>query len=175
VNEGIYAVASFQHPVLFSKITLIWCPADTLTIKEYRIEIENLFNEVLTTYVTTNTYYEFDLTDETLQGETALLVQIKSNEANSKFKSAPILLKKGSPTSIDQEHVLEDKLNSNSRDPKYWTEIGDECASKKFLYNAMHAYYKAMINSSETIYRDKFIEFVTTEFNADQNFIRCLN
>lgn len=175
VNEGIYTVTSFSHPVLFSKVTLLWCPADTLTIKEYRIEIENMFAEVLTTYVTTNTYYELDLTDETLQGETALLVQIKSNEQNSTFKSAKILLKKGSQKSIDQEHVLEGKLNSNSTDPKYWTEIGDECARKKFLYSALHAHYKAMMNSNETIYRDKFNEFVKTEFNADPDFIRCFN
>lgn len=175
IHEGIYTVASFQHPVLFSKVTLLWCPDDTITIKEYRIEIENMFNDLLTSYLTTNTYYELDLTDETLQGETALLVRIKSNEPNSTFKSGQILLKKGSPKSIDQERVLEHKLYSNSRDPKYWTEIGDECASKKFLYSALHAYYKAMINSQEAIYKDKLIEFVTTAFNADQNFIRCLN
>jgi hypothetical protein len=129
----------------------------------------------LTTCVTTNTVYELDLTDETLQGETALLVRIKSNEPNSTFKSAQILLKKGSPKGIDQEHVLEGKLKSNSTDPKYWTEIGDECASKKFLYSALHAYYKAMNNSNETIYRDKFNEFVKTEFNADPDFLRCFN
>jgi hypothetical protein len=175
VNEGIYTVTSSQHPVLFSKVTLLWCPADTLTIKEYRIEIENMFADVLTTYVTTNTYYELDLTDEVFQDQIALLVQIKSTETNSKFKSEKILLKKVSQKNIDQERVLEDKLNSNSRDPKYWTEIGDECATKKFLYSALHAYYKAMINSSETIYRDKFNEFVKTEFNADPDFIRCFN
>ncbi len=173
-NEGIYTLTSFQHPILFSKVTLLWCP-DTLTIKEYRIDIENMFDEVLTTYVTTNTYYELDLTDETLQGEMVLLVKIKSNEPNSKFKSAQILLKKGSQKSIDQEHVLEGKLNSNSKDPKYWIEIGDECASKKFLYSALYAYYKAMITSHEAIYRDKLIDFVKTEFNADPDFIRCFN
>jgi hypothetical protein len=174
-NEGIYTITSFPHPVLFSKVTLLWCPADTLMIKEYRIDIENMFADVLTSYVSTNTYYELDLTNELLHDETALLVRIKSNEPNTTFKSAQILLKKGSQKNIDQEHVLEGKLNSNSKDPQYWIEIGDECASKKFLYSALHAYYKAMMNSNETIYKNKFNEFVKTEFNADPNFIRCFN
>lgn len=157
-----------NEAILFSTITIFWCPIDTLIVKQYRVNVMNVFDDVLESYITTNTYLELDLQRPKIKGESALLVQIMDNKPSSVARSKLLVLKRAK--TIEEE--IEKKLRSDSTDPEYWIALGEECKNKVLLFNALHAYHKALMISPSTI-SNHFFDFAKTYYKPGLEVIGC--
>ncbi len=155
-------------PVLFSNVTLYWCPDDTIhSAPNYLITINNLFGEALVSYSSAKNYLELDLQNPLFENEQAVIVEIALKE-NNRIKSEQFALKKAKT----KNDSLIQRFKSKSMDYQELISLGDECVKQGFTFNAFHAYFKALQLSKDS--DQKFFGFIQRNISSDSTVLNCL-
>ncbi len=165
--------------IMFAPVTFFWCINRTEKLESdflYRVTIQSMFDDSLSTWTTKENYVAIDLSVESYAPENAIIIKvelIKNGVMLHRAKPLAVQRINSEEKMSDEERALRSKLTTDSNVHQFWNEVATECQSKGFYFNALHALNKAWEISGQQKYRNKINALVAEKFGKSGK-LHCL-